>query len=298
MHLTMKRDAIQCVAAKSHPVEMRCKSSIQNEVPLRQIHSMSGILFDEIIFGPVKSRRFGVSLGINLLPLDLKLCSYDCIYCECGLTGHEKAKKPELYKKEQILTALENRFKGLKGSHLQPDSITFAGNGEPTLHPDFGLIMDGVIELRNAFFPEAKVTVLSNATMLNRYHVREALLKADNNVLKLDAGTDEVFQVINRPLSHITINEIVDRLVEFQGDLTIQTLFLRGNVNGVAIDNTIDAEVEAWLGHLKRIDPKLVMLYPIDRLTPFATLEKISPSELENIAQKVEAIGLKAEVFS
>jgi wyosine [tRNA(Phe)-imidazoG37] synthetase (radical SAM superfamily) len=259
---------------------------------------MSGILFDEIIFGPVKSRRFGVSLGINLLPLDLKLCSFDCIYCECGLTGHEKARKPELYKTERILASLEDRLKGLAGSHLIPDSITFAGNGEPTMHPDFGKIIDGVILLRNQYFPAARITVLSNATMLNRNHVKEALLKADNNVLKLDAGTNSTFQAINRPLSPISIEEVVDRLVEFKGDLTIQTLFLRGNINGVMVDNTTKPEVEAWLGHMGRIRPKLVMLYPIDRLTPFAALEKISPSELASIARQVEAIGLKAEVFN
>jgi wyosine [tRNA(Phe)-imidazoG37] synthetase (radical SAM superfamily) len=259
---------------------------------------MSGILFDEIIFGPVKSRRFGVSLGINLLPLDSKLCSFDCIYCECGLTGHEKNHRIALYKTDQILSSLESRFKALIGSHLEPDSVTFAGNGEPTMHPDFGIIMNGVISLRNEYFPRAKITVLSNATMLNRDHVKEALLKADNNVLKLDAGTNTVFQRINRPLNRITLEEVVERLVDFRGDLTIQTLFLRGIINGVAIDNTIDPEVSAWLGHLSRINPKLVMLYPIDRQTPFATLEKISPAELESLAMRVKAIGLRAEVYS
>lgn len=259
---------------------------------------MPGILFDEIIFGPVKSRRFGVSLGINLLPLNSKLCSFDCIYCECGLTVPGKSQKPELYKKEVIMASLESRFKGLKESHLEPDSITFAGNGEPTMHPDFNNILDGVIRLRDEYFPKAKVTVLSNATMLNREHVVEALLKVDNNVLKLDAGTNAVFQAINRPNNNITIEEVVKRLEDFKGDVTIQTLFLRGNINGKQIDNTIDTEVEAWLGHLSKIKPKLVMLYPIDRLTPFATLEKINHEELSAIAERVEAIGLKAEIFS
>lgn len=265
---------------------------------MQQIYPMSGILFDEIIFGPVKSRRFGVSLGINLLPLDSKLCSFDCIYCECGLTDHQKRHKPELYQRELILASLESRFNGLIESHLVPDSITFAGNGEPTMHPDFSNILDGVIRLRDVYFPKAKVTVLSNATMLNRYHVREALLKVDNNILKLDAGTNAVFQAINRPLNSITIEEVVERLVEFKGDLTIQTLFLRGNIKGVTIDNTIETEVEAWLRHLGRIKPKLVMLYPIDRRTPFASLEKIDPEELASLAKRVEAIGLKVEVFS
>ncbi|NVO20812.1 MAG: radical SAM protein [Bacteroidetes bacterium] len=258
---------------------------------------MSGILFDEIIFGPVKSRRFGISLGINLLPLTAKLCSFDCIYCECGLSGHEKGHKPELYKSAQILDSLEKRFKGLVDSHLEPDSVTFAGNGEPTMHPEFEQIIDGVIKLRNQYFPKAKVTVLSNATLLNRDHVRKALNRVDNNVLKLDAGTDKVFQMINRPQNRITIDEVVDHLVEFQGDLTIQSMFLRGTINGELVDNTVAEEVEAWLGQLEKIQPKLVMLYPIDRLTPFATLEKISHDKLEAIAKKVTELGLKAEVF-
>lgn len=258
---------------------------------------MPGILFDEIIFGPVKSRRFGVSLGINLLPLDSKLCTFDCIYCECGLTSHEKGHKPVFYSTEQILASLESRFRGLTDSHLAPDSITFAGNGEPTLHPDFATIMNGVIGLRNKYFPLAKITVLSNSTMLNRDLVHKTLLLADNNVLKLDAGTDAAFQAINRPLNRITLDEVVEQLIGFKGNLTIQTLFLRGTIQGKVIDNTIEQEVNAWLGHLERIQPKLVMLYPIDRLTPFASLEKISHDELAAIAHQVEAMGLKAEVF-
>jgi wyosine [tRNA(Phe)-imidazoG37] synthetase (radical SAM superfamily) len=259
---------------------------------------MPGILFDEIIFGPVRSRRFGVSLGINLLPLDSKMCSFDCIYCECGLTKHEKMKKPELYHKDQVLLSLERRFTGLIGENLVPDSITFAGNGEPTMHPEFGPIMEGVVELRNRFFPNARITVLSNSTMLKKEAVMKALMLADNKVMKLDAGSNALFQTINRPRNGITIGEVVDNLVEFKGDLTIQTLFLRGIVEGKVIDNTIPGEVELWLKHLERIRPRLVMLYPIDRLTPFATLEKINPEELGSIARKVEAIGIKAEVFS
>lgn len=259
---------------------------------------MSGILFDEIVFGPLKSRRFGVSLGINLLPLDSKLCSFNCVYCECGLTDHAKGHKPQLYKKEQILESLEQRFIGLTGNHLTPDSITFAGNGEPTMHPEFGAVIDGVVSLRNQYFPMAKITVLSNATLLNRETVRAALRKADNNVLKLDAGTDTVFQLINRPLNKISLEEVVHRLVEFEGDLTIQTLFVRGNTTDGFVDNTTEAEIVPWLEHLARIRPKLVMLYPIDRRAPYSSLEKISKDELTMYAQRVKEIGLKAEVFS
>jgi len=255
---------------------------------------MSGILFEEIIFGPIRSRRFGISLGINLLPLDSKLCSFDCIYCECGLTGHTQGVKPALYGKEQILEALESR---LKAMNQVPDSITFAGNGEPTMHPRFAEIMDGVVALRNTWCPEAKITVLSNATMLSRDHVREALLKADNNVLKLDAGSDAMFQLINRPLQPIRLEEVVERLIAFKGDLIIQTLFLRGEIEGKRVDNTLDTEVDLWLGHLQQIRPRLVMLYPVDRATPFPGLEKAGSEELRAIAARVEQLGIAAEVY-
>lgn len=258
---------------------------------------MSGFLFDEIVFGPVKSRRFGISLGINLLPLDSKLCSYDCIYCECGLTRHEAGHKPVLFTAAEIRNSLQKRFEALSEESLAPDNITFAGNGEPTLHPEFARIIDDTIILRNRYFPKAKITVLSNATMLNRPVVVEALKKIDNNVLKLDAGTNETFRAINRPLSPVTIEEVVERLIAFNGDLTIQTLFLRGSIGDQFVDNTTENEVNLWLNHLNRIRPSLVMLYPIDRRTPYATLEKISEDELHTLAKEVEAIGLKAEVF-
>lgn len=258
---------------------------------------MSGILFDEIVFGPVRSRRFGVSLGINLLPLDSKLCSYDCIYCECGLTKHEAGHRPKLYSGAEIRNSLQQRFEALSQESLAPDNITFAGNGEPTLHPEFAAIIDDTLALRDQYFPGAKITVLSNATMLNRPAVVEALKKIDNNVLKLDAGTDETFRAINRPLSPVTLAEVIDRLAAFEGDLTIQTLFVRGSVDGRIVDNTTEEEVSLWLGHLQRIRPALVMLYPIDRRTPYGSLEKVSEAELHALAAKVESIGLKAEVF-
>jgi len=258
---------------------------------------MSGFLFDEIVFGPVKSRRFGLSLGINLLPLDSKLCSYNCIYCECGLTKHKSGHKPKLFSVAEIRFSLQQHFEALSHESLAPDNITFAGNGEPTLHPEFAAIIDDAINLRSQYFPEAKITVLSNATMLNRPAVVEALKKIDNNVLKIDAGTNETFRAINRPLSPVTLEEVVDRLMIFNGNLTIQTLFLRGTIGSTLVDNTTDHEVNLWLGHLQRINPKLVMLYPIDRRTPYASLEKISEAELKFLAGRVEEIGLKAEVF-
>ncbi len=259
---------------------------------------MSGILFDDIVFGPLKSRRFGISLGINLLPANLKVCSFNCIYCECGLTKPNPAVKSKLFKPEQIRFSLEERFKALQKEHIYPDSLTFAGNGEPTLHPQFATIVDDVVKLRDTYFPRARVTVLSNATLLHKASVREALYKIDGNVLKLDAGTQATFNQINRPSKAIILEDIVSRLCDFDGHVIIQTMFLRGILNGNAVDNTTEAEISAWLGHLGRIRPQLVMIYPIDRRTPVENLEKITPEELETIATRVKQIGINAEVYN
>jgi wyosine [tRNA(Phe)-imidazoG37] synthetase (radical SAM superfamily) len=258
---------------------------------------MSGILFDDIVFGPLKSRRFGISLGINLLPAKAKICSFNCIYCECGLTGNEVIEKTRLFTPEEIKHSLEERFKALQNENVYPDSITFAGNGEPTLHPKFDIIVGEVIKLRDTYFPESKITVLSNATMLHKPSVHAALLKIDSNVLKLDAGTQATFDQINRPVKKILLTEVINQLCAFKGNVMIQTLFLRGMLDGHPVDNTTKAEVDAWLVHLKRIQPKMVMLYPIDRRTPVETLEKITLDELDAIADQVKGIGLNAEVY-
>lgn len=258
---------------------------------------MSGILFDEIVFGPVKSRRFGVSLGINLLPLHGKMCSFNCVYCECGLNEDHKKEKNILFTAEEINTSLRNRFIALNSGGLIPDNITFAGNGEPTLHPGFETIIENTIQLRDEFFPQAKITVLSNATRLGRENVKRALLRIDNNVLKLDAGTNATFQAINRPTNTITLNEVVDGLKSFGGNLTIQTMLIRGEVDGKTVDNTTDEELTLWLQHIEEIKPKLVMLYPIDRQTPYRTLEKVPKAEFEALSKRIEAIGINVEVF-
>jgi len=258
---------------------------------------MPGILFDEIVFGPVKSRRFGVSLGINLLPLHGKLCSFNCVYCECGLNEESKKQKPVLFKAAEINASLQSRFEALKTGGLNPDNITFAGNGEPTLHPEFETIVENTIRLRNEFFPKAKITVLSNATRLDRENVKRALLRIDNNVLKLDAGTNETFLAINRPTNPVTLEKIVEGLKKFEGHLVIQTMLIRGEVDGKQVDNTTEAELVLWLKHILEINPKLVMLYPIDRQTPYRTLEKVPESEFVALAARIEEMGIKAEVF-
>ena len=262
-----------------------------------QNYSMSGFLFDDIVFGPVKSRRFGVSLGINLMPETMKYCSFNCIYCECGLTAPDQEERAKLYTTEQITDAMKQRFIALKSEGLEPDNITFAGNGEPTLHPGFAEIIDRTIELREEYFPKAEITVLSNSTRLHIPTVKQALLKIDNNVLKLDAGSEEMFRRINRPASPVRLSDIVDRLIGFEGNLVIQTLFIRGTVDNQVIDNTTKEEINLWLGHLQRIKPSLVMLYPISRETPEQGLEKIGKDELLAIAVKLEHLNIPYEVF-
>jgi wyosine [tRNA(Phe)-imidazoG37] synthetase (radical SAM superfamily) len=258
---------------------------------------MAGILFDEIVFGPVKSRRFGVSLGINLLPLQGKMCSFNCVYCECGLTDEHKKEKLILFTAAEINASLQSRFEALKTGGLDPDNITFAGNGEPTLHPEFESIIDNTIRLRDEFFPKAMITVLSNATRLHRADVKRALLRIDNNVLKLDAGTNATFLAINRPTHPITLEKVIQELKNFGGNLTIQTMLIRGEVDGIHVDNTTEEELTLWLKHIREINPKIVMLYPIDRQTPYRTLEKVPEPEFQALVKRIEALGIKAEVF-
>lgn len=259
---------------------------------------MAGFLFNEIVFGPVKSRRFGVSLGINLLPDTMKYCTFNCIYCECGLTLSDQEEKVKLYPTPVIITALEERFKDLYEKNLLPDNITFAGNGEPTIHPGFAQIIEKTLLLRDKYFPLAKITVLSNSTRLQKESVKDALRKIDNNVLKLDAGSEQMFRLINRPNYPVKLDEIVNQLKAFNGKVIIQTLFIRGLVDGQIIDNTSPQELNLWLNHLQVIKPSLVMLYSISRETPEKDLEQVSAMELDMIALKVKALGLEVEVYN
>jgi wyosine [tRNA(Phe)-imidazoG37] synthetase (radical SAM superfamily) len=255
------------------------------------------ILFHDVIFGPVNSRRLGVSLGVNLLPLDMKYCTFNCIYCECGWTKDKSAVDKKLPGRELEKEKLEEKLKSMKDADQHPDAITFAGNGEPTIHPQFPEILEDTISLRDQYFPEARVSVLSNASTLDKPAVFRALKKTGNSILKLDAGTEELFRLINGPRSGITLRAIVEKLKEFNGELIIQTLFLRGKLDGEIIDNTAEPGFSRWLEHVKAINPKYVMIYPIDRSTPLDTLEKLSFNELNMIADKVEKMGIKAQVY-
>jgi len=257
---------------------------------------MGGFLFDDIIFGPVKSRRLGVSLGINLLPTDYKFCTFDCIYCECGWTK-KSDKKVILPSRNEIYERLETVLKKRKENDLPIDSITYAGNGEPTLHPDFAEIINDTILLRNTYFPNAIITVLSNASLIHNDSIINALKMVDKNILKLDVGTELRFRQINQPNGSLKLNQVVDYLKKFNGKLIIQTLFVQGIGQHKGIDNTSEEEVEAWIKLLKDINPQSIMIYPIERETPENSIIKISPQILNSIAEKVQSAGFKTEVF-
>lgn len=258
---------------------------------------MSGFLFHETVFGPVMSRRLGVSLGINLLPVDYKYCTFNCIYCECGWTHRKPENSSGLPERNEVRSLLEEKLKTMKAEGQAPDAITFAGNGEPSIHPEFPEIIRDTIQLRNQYFMDAKITVLSNASMLHKEKVFHALMSVDNNIHKLDAGSEHLFQLINQVQGKLSLNKIVDQLIKFNGKVIVQTLFLRGTHRGIFIDNTIDAEVNAWIKLLERIHPEYVMIYPVDRATPEQNIEKVSFEELSAIAEKVQIKGIKTKVF-
>ena len=255
------------------------------------------ILFGDIVFGPIHSRRLGKSLGINLLPLSKKLCTFDCAYCECGWSPREEIQQNKLMKAVELLQIAENSFKELSKEGASIDAITFAGNGEPTFHPDFPEIIEGIILLRNNYLPDAKIAVLSNASMLHKPDIFRVLSKIYYNIQKLDAGSNETFRKLNRPLYDIHLNDIVDNLCRFNGNVIIQTLLVKGEVDGLWVDNTTEEEIELWLQHLTRIKPRSIMLYPIDRKAPASGLMKIDPAFFESLKIRIKALGLEAEVY-
>ena len=252
-------------------------------------------LYDNIIFGPIRSRRLGLSLGVNLLPIDSKLCSFDCIYCECGWNDEHPGKR-RFSAREDVRTMLDETLQKMVAQGTPPDVITFAGNGEPTLHPYFESIIEDTIALRDKHCPGAKVSVLSNATQIHREDVRRALLRVDNNILKLDSTFDATVQLMNKPQGAYTVARTVELLKAFEGNLIVQTMFLRGEYLGQRVDNTTEEEVSAWLRLVEEIRPKQVMVYSLDRDTPCQTLEKVEKDELRGIAERVEALGIACSV--
>jgi wyosine [tRNA(Phe)-imidazoG37] synthetase (radical SAM superfamily) len=257
---------------------------------------MATSLFSEVIFGPIRSRRLGLSLGVNLLPTEAKLCNFDCIYCECGWNSDHCGSR-RFNDRTTVREMLAAQLRKMAADGTPPDVITFAGNGEPTMHPEFEAIIDDTIALRDELCPSARVSVLSNATMIGRESVRRALERVDNNILKLDSAFDATVQLMNKPQqATYTVERTVSEMERFEGRMILQTMFLRGRVGEQPIDNTTEREVEAWLKIVERIRPQRVMVYTIDRDTPLKTLEKVPVEDLRRIDERVEALGIECSV--
>jgi wyosine [tRNA(Phe)-imidazoG37] synthetase (radical SAM superfamily) len=253
---------------------------------------MSTVIYPSPIFGPIHSRRLGVSLGINLLPSDGKSCTFDCIYCECGFNkDHRPSSK--LPTREEVAIALEKKLLDMKQNGPKPDVLTFAGNGEPTSHPHFAEIIDDTIRLRDQYFPLAKVSVLSNSTFIHRPAVHDALMKVDNNILKLDTVDETYISLVNRPVGGVYhVNHIIDGLKAFNGHVIIQTMFMKGKNGDEDVDNTSEKYVKPWLDAVLDIKPMEVMIYTIDRETPDRDLQKATHEELDSIRDRVIAAGI------
>ena len=256
---------------------------------------MATVIYPSPIFGPVHSRRLGVSLGINLLPADGKFCTFDCIYCECGFNGDHRPHQ-KLPTREEVRNALEARLKDMQENGPKPDVLTLAGNGEPTAHPHFAGIIADTLALRDQYFPEAKVSVLSNSTFIHKPEVFDALNKIDNNILKLDTIDAAYINKVDRPTGHYDVAKIIECMKAFKGNLIVQTLFMKGTFEGENVDNTTDDYVLPWLKVVKEIAPRQVMIYTIDRETPAPDLLKATHEELDRIGEMVRAEGIPCSV--
>lgn len=252
---------------------------------------MSTIIYPSPIFGPVHSRRLGISLGINLLPADGKVCSFDCIYCECGFNEDHRPSLP-MPTRELVAERLEAKLKEMNAEGQLPDVLTFAGNGEPTCHPYFAEIIEDTIQLRNHYCPKAKVSVLSNSTMIHRQQVHDALMRVDNNILKLDTVDPIYINKVDHPQGTYDVEKIIERLKAFNGHVIIQTMFMRGACKGESVDNTGEEYVAPWLEAVKDIKPQQVMIYTIDRETPTQGLLKATHEQLDAIRDRVIAAGI------
>ena len=252
---------------------------------------MSTIIYPSPIFGPVHSRRLGISLGINLMPADGKVCTFDCIYCECGFNGDHRPSKP-VPTRQEVAAALEQKLQQMQQEGQLPDVLTFAGNGEPTCHPHFAEIIDDTLQLRDQYCPQAKVCVLSNSTMIHHQTVHDALKRVDDNILKLDTVNPQYIQRIDHPHGPYDVHAIIDRMKAFHGHIIIQTMFMRGKYDGESVDNTGDEYVSPWLDAVKAIHPQQVMVYTIDRETPAHGLLKATHEQLDAIRDRVIAAGI------
>jgi wyosine [tRNA(Phe)-imidazoG37] synthetase (radical SAM superfamily) len=256
---------------------------------------MSTILFNQIVFGPIRSRRLGISLGINLLPSHGKFCNFDCLYCECGF-NKDFSQDKTLPKYQDIIDAITHKLKNHDQLIGRIDTITFSGNGEPTLHPDFHIIIDKTLELRDLYAKEAKVSVLTNGSMINRETVKNALLKIDNPIIKIDSGKENVINLLDRPQFNYSLEKMIENLKPFEGKYILQTMFLKGKFNGIEIDSAISEDVNLWYEIVYKTKPREIMIYTIDRETPAKELLKVTIPELEKIAFPLKERGYKVSI--
>ena len=246
---------------------------------------------ETLVFGPIHSRRLGSSLGINLLPERGKLCNFDCIYCECGWNADGRDDK-RLPTAEELRETLRAKLATCREAGTPIDSITFSGDGEPTLNPEFPEMIDVTLALRDEFFPAAKVSVLSNATRIGREDVFRALRRVDNPILKLDAATADLARRINRPVGAYDPEEVVANLRRFEGDFVLQTMFLRCP----DFDSTAPENVEGWLRIVRELHPREVMVYTVDRETPMKGIGKVTPDEMAAIVRPLVEEGFKIQI--
>jgi wyosine [tRNA(Phe)-imidazoG37] synthetase (radical SAM superfamily) len=250
-------------------------------------------LWDKIAFGPIVSRRLGNSLGINVSPTNVKICSFNCIYCECGWTLEKSIDPHFFYSVDDITNAIEAKLHHCKENNTPINSITFSGNGEPTLHPHFNQIIDRLIILRDNYYPETAITCLSNATQLSKEEVSSSLKKIENPILKLDAVSEPLFQLINKPTISVSVEEIITQLQQLNGNFILQTLFFKGEINGQYFNNAADPHLSLWVDVVKQLHPKKVMIYSLDRGTPAQGIEKIPMEELQGIVRRVQEFGVE-----
>lgn len=258
---------------------------------------MQTVLFHDTVFGPIHSRRLGTSLGINLSPNDGKVCSFDCLYCEAGFNAQGPG-TTGLPSVATLSKSLEDKLRSMKEDGMQLDVITFSGNGEPTLHPDFAAIIDETIRLRDKYFPKVKISVLTNSTRLHSKEVTEALRKVDNNILKLDSAVESTMQALDRPNSpSFNVKRAIEGISQFGKQAIVQTMFTYGTHDGRDIDNTTDAEVDALIEAYRLINPGLIMIYSIDRKTPAENLHRVDRGKLNEIARRItERTGIEVSV--
>ena len=244
---------------------------------------------EETVFGPIFSRRLGSSLGINLLPRNGKVCNFDCIYCECGWNKDGLGDR-SLPTAADVREALSAKLSECAAAGTPIDSITFSGDGEPTLNPEFPEIVDLTLELRDRYFPAAKVSVLSNATMAYKDNVFRALSRVDNPILKLDAPADELVALVNRPVGHYHVEDVVRSLERFQGRFVLQTMFLKapGFRSGDWVSD--------WMAIVRRVRPREIMVYTIDRETPMKGLEKYTVEEMRVLVQPLIDEGYNIQI--